>query len=563
MKFLFRASLLACTAALFVGCGGGSDGGPSLSPGEGSSGAGGSGQNTSTTEYRFGTLSGGSFSGGAISSNRSALKAGQSTDLDVYIVDQNNNLVTDSATVLFNSICIGSGQSELSNSIVENSSGIITTTYTARGCNGQDVVTAQTSIEGVSYSASVTLTTQPAPLGALGFVSAAPKIIGIKDSGILASQSQVSFKLTNASGGPVANQQVSFQLNTSVGGISLDSDTNTTNNEGIVTVTVTSGTVATPVRVTATTDDGTTPLRAQSSALTITTGLPDQDSFSISATELNIEGYEYEGTETEITVRAADRFNNPVPDETVINFITEGGSIEPSCMTSGGACSVTLTSQNPRPTNGRVTVLATAIGEESFNDTTPSNGRFDDAESSSLDDRPEPYLDTNENGSFDAGSEYYVDFDNSGSYSIANGKFDGLLCNGPTLCASTPARVMLSADIAIIFSESNLQVDTDSPTYLLTASSQEISVSVVGNNGQPPPAGTVISVTSDVGTILQPSSYTMLSSTAPGPAAFNFRIKGSEPEKDKLGNLSVIVTTPKGNISRAYADLVDKAKAAP
>ncbi|MEE2651124.1 MAG: Ig-like domain-containing protein [Pseudomonadota bacterium] len=558
MKFLFRASLLASTAAILAACGGGSDGRPSLTPGGGSSGTGGSGQTTGTTEYRFGALSGESFSAGEISTERQALEAGQSTDLKVYIVDQNNNLVTDAATVIFNSICIGNGQSELNNSIVENSSGVVASTYTARGCDGEDIVTANTSIDGVSYRASVKLTTQPAPLGALGFVSAEPQQIGIKDSGILESQSRVSFKLTNASGGPVANQQVSFELNTSVGGISLDSDTNTTNSEGVVTVTVTSGTVATPVRVTAIADDGTKLIRAQSSALSITTGLPDQNSFSISASELNIEGAEYDGTETEITIRAADRFNNPAPDGTAINFTTEGGSIDPSCSTTGGLCTVKLSSQSPRPIDGRVTVLATAIGEESFKDTSPSNGRFDDAELPSLDDRSEPFLDTNENSTFDEGNEYYVDVDNSGSYTTANGKFDGLLCNGPSLCSASPARVMLSADIVILFSESNLNVNTNSSSYTLTGSSQDVVVSVVGNNGQPPAAGTIISASSDVGTILEPSSYTMLSTTKSGPAEFTFRIKGSEPDEDKLGTLTILVTTPKGNISREYADLIDK-----
>ena len=564
MKLLLRAGILT-VATLVTACGGGggSDDGPTLSPGDGGpttpGGDSGTGQDGAITEFRFGSLSGTNFNAGEIATNVSTLEAGKSATLSVSIINQNGNLVTEEASVLFSSSCIGSGLSEVSESIVDNSSGTVSTTYTARGCDGQDVVTAQTSIGGNSYSASVTLTTQAAPLGTLGFVEAVPNIIGIKDTGILESQARVSFRLTNTSGGPVPNQEVSFELNTTVGGITLDSNTNTTNNDGIVTVTVSSGTVATPVRVTAIADDGTTPVRAQSSALTITTGLPDQDSFSISATELNIEGAEYEGIETEITIRAADRFNNPVPDDTVINFTTEGGAIDPSCMTTGGACSVVLRSQNPRPIDGRVTVLATAIGEESFADTNPSNGRFDDAEAASLDDLAEPFRDDNGNGSYDPGSEYYVDFDNSGSYTTANGLFDGLLCNGPSLCANAPARVMLSTDIEIIFSESNLNVSTDAPSYTLTGSAQEITVFVVGNNGQVPPAGTTVSITADVGEVLEPASYTMLSTTTSGPAAFGFRLKGSEPNETETGNLSVIVTTPKGNISRAYADLIDQA----
>lgn len=43
----------------------------------------------------------------------------------------------------------------------------------------------------------------------------------------------------------------------------------------------------------------------------------------------------------------------PVPDGTVVNFTTEGGSIPGSCVTQDGVCSVTFTAQDPRPANGR------------------------------------------------------------------------------------------------------------------------------------------------------------------------------------------------------------------
>ncbi|MFW8341613.1 hypothetical protein ACOICY_29205, partial [Klebsiella pneumoniae] len=76
--------------------------------------------------------------------------------------------------------------------------------------------------------------------------------------------------------------------------------------------------------------DGTSPLiSSQSSVLVISTGKPDQDSFSLSAETLNAEGWDVDGTAVKVTARLADAFNNPVPDGTAVYFTTEGGAITP------------------------------------------------------------------------------------------------------------------------------------------------------------------------------------------------------------------------------------------
>lgn len=551
MKFLFRASLLASTAAILAACGGGSDGGPSLTPGGGSSGTGGSGQTAGTTEYRFGSLSGGSFSAGAISTNRSSLEAGQSAALSVSIIDQNGNLVTEAATVLFSSPCIASSLSELSDNNIANTTGTITTTYTSRGCDGNDVITAQTSIGGNSYSASVQLTATPSPLGSIGFVSASPQIIGIKGSGAIPEQSVVSFKVTNSSGGPVQNQTVDFTLNNTTGGIGLSTTQDITDANGIASTTVTAGTIATTVSVSAKATQGSIESTAQSSALAVTTGIPDQNSFSLSASILNIEGLAYDGTTTTLTIRAADRFNNPVPDDTAITFRAEGASVQPSCTTTGGACSVELTSQQPRPADGRVTILATAVGEESFVDANPSNGQYDDAET--FTDLPEAFLDEDEDGVFDANTEPYVDQDNEGDYDGANGKYNGLLCKGPSKCDTNSERVTLRESIVIVLSGSSFNVNLSPASVNLDGGTATVVVSIADINGQVPPAGTTIKVETDQGTISGPAQETMLSTNAQGPAVFAFRIK--QGSKAGQGTFSVEVTTPKGVISRAFANV--------
>src|SRR5206468_6170636 len=126
-----------------------------------------------------------------------------------------------------------------------------------------------------------------------------------------------------------------------------------------------------------------------------------------------------------LTARLADHFGNTVPDGTAVNFITEGGSIGSSCTTTTGSCTATFTSQNLRPTNGRVSVLAYAVGEEGFSDT-DGDGLADKVPNELVDangvstDMPEAFLDSNENGVRDGG-ETFIDFNNNGNYDAADG----------------------------------------------------------------------------------------------------------------------------------------------
>ena len=231
-------------------------------------------------------------------------------------------------------------------------------------------------------------------------------------------------------------------MSTSAGGITLTPipSTATSDAAGLVVTNVNAGTVSTPVRVTASTPGATagSTLTTQSSELTITTGIPDQDSFSLSATKLNPEFRDVDGNTTVLTARLADHNNNPVPDGTAVNFTTEGGSIVASCQTSDGACSATMTSQAPRPANGRVTVLAYAVGEESFEDSS-GNGVADRAPIDEMvdgnglsTDMPEAFRDDNENGVFDAATEAFIDYNQNSVYDGPDEKYNGVLCDNVT-----------------------------------------------------------------------------------------------------------------------------------
>jgi hypothetical protein len=122
----------------------------------------------------------------------------------------------------------------------------------------------------------------------------------------------------------------------------------------------------------------------------------------------------------------ADANGNPVPDGTVVNFVSDGGSINRTCSTttanSGGLnaggfsrCSVALISSNPRPhtgtspsgvvstypTNGRVHVLAYVEGIKTYKDVN-NNNQFD-AGVDIVTDQGDAYRDDNEDGHYNAG----------------------------------------------------------------------------------------------------------------------------------------------------------------
>jgi hypothetical protein len=579
MKLLLRTSLLVLTALFLAACGGGSGDGPSLSPVNSSTPTEtpDTGGTSVTVVPSFGSFNtAGTFTVATIAKNKTSLTAGQSASLAVSFVGQDNKLITDAADVLFTSTCSIDDLSDFDQDIVSNTTGTIRATYTARGCSGTDTITAQSTLNGTNYRATTTIDTIPAALGSITFVSADPKLIGIRGTGALPEQSTVSFQVKNEAGGPVENLDVNFSLNTTAGDIGLTNTTATTNSEGIVSTTVISGTVATTVRITASAiRDGKT-ISAQSSLLLNTTGIIDQNSFTLGASTLNIEGLDYNGVETTLTILAADRFNNPVPDDTAIAFTTEGGIIDSGCTTVNGTCSVIFRSANPRA-NGRATILATAIGEESFEDTTPSNGSYDDGEI--FDDYPEAFIDYNEDGCRDA-NEPYLDFNNDGNYTgttqdlnndgkcrrstpdeiIGNSTYDGLRCiSSAQNCEITASTISVREEIVIVMSGSSLYV-TVTPATINIDAGASVLVTVRDVNFQVPPAGTTISVTTDQGSISGESSATVLSTNVDGAIAYSFALKPSS-SKIGTGTFTVTVETPKGVISKGTATVVQTALA--
>ncbi|MCW3172436.1 Ig-like domain-containing protein [Shewanella subflava] len=438
------------------------------------------------TNVVMGSGSDTSFVAGKAEVSTANLSAGGTATITVRIQDEQGQPFNQPVDVNFSSTCATKNppQAELS-SPVSSSNGVATSTYLAQGCVGEDQINVTANAGGISLSAVGTINVLQADVGSISFESAAPENIGILGTGGIES-STVKFKVLDKNGNPVSNQSVSFKLNTAVGGVAITPTIATTNNQGIVQTVVTSGTVASSLRVTATVENGAVPaITSQSKQLIISTGIPDQDSFSLSAEVLNAEGWDIDGTKVVVTARLADAFNNPVPDGTTVSFTTEGGSIEDACQTVKGACSVNWTSQLPRPEGavlidgtgamvrnpmsalsydaalglygnfygqkygGRATITATAIGEESFPDLN-GNGRFDANELNEFKngvdvtgqafDLNDAFNDYNEDKLFNPQQvggqtggtlEELIDFNSNGIFDVKDGLYNGVLCSSP------------------------------------------------------------------------------------------------------------------------------------
>lgn len=573
--------------------------------------------------------SGDPFVEGQAEISLSQISAGGTTVVTVNIIDDQGALFTEPVEVNFSSSCSSSGSAVLSSPIT-TSNGIATSTYLAQGCVDDDPINVTANAGGINLSATTTVNVLPADVGSIEFVSSVPENISILGTGSLggSESSIVKFRVLDTNSNPVNNQVVNFALNTDVGGIQLIPDSATTNSEGIVQTVINSGTVATSVRVQATIDGSDPAISSQSSVLVVSTGIPDQDSFSLSATILNPEGWDRDGTTVEVTARLADAFNNPVPDGTAVSFTTEGGSIEPSCVTQGGACTVTWTSQFPRPEGhvllhntddennfnanqpdeihvpeqyntlgqqygGRATIIATAIGEESFPDLN-GNGRFDASEATAfagtdvsgrLYDLKEAFADYNEDGFYNPGEtdaaeelggelEEFLDFNNDGVFTLNDGKYNGVLCSIPAhdgcsdekslnvraqlvlvMSGSNPLLVVnktYDAVEEIIDDPNNPGTDIPNPDY----DEDDLQVYIAGENtgfvyltiadlhNQPMPAGTTITFSPSVGGGATPSSFDWPSHNRNGGLLFPIAIKGAK--EPTAGVLNVTVETPSG-----------------
>jgi hypothetical protein len=568
---------LAALALGLAGCGG-SDSHAFVGSGSGTGGTGtGTGTGGSAT-FSMGSGTGSSFKAGMLAISSPMVSAGGTTTISASIVDKTGTLLSGTAvTVVFNSPCVANGTATITGPVgstlpagsVSTSTGIAQATYTAKGCSGTDVITATATVTNPDNSTSTltatgTVTVAAGAVGSIQFVSATPSTIGLKGTG-LNETSTVVFKVVDSSGGPRAGVAVTFALNTSVGGVKLAPASATSGSDGLVQTVVSSGTAHTSVRVTATI--ASPALSTESSVLAITTGLPASNSFSI-ATGMgssgnacpNVEAYNVDGVTIPIVVRLADRYNNPAPDGTAVAFTTDGGHVVGNCTTPSaaasagdGTCTATWTSADPRPQPandnppikepGRVKVLATAIGEESFTDVN-GNGFYDTGEP--FTNLGEPFRDDNESGNYELG-EYFLDFNHDGIRTPPDGVFKGITCTAGSSPTCSTTTLAIGAATTIVMSTGGAIITEVSGfinPYALN-SNNALVFNVKDLNNNPLPAGTIITVSasSTLGTISQ-GSFTTPCSTVIGGQTLTSFLTGAAAAG--AGNVTITVVSPTG-----------------
>jgi hypothetical protein len=461
-----------------------------------------------------------------LGSNSISAYGSTSVSVPVYV---NSVLATVPMSVTFTSPCVTLGYATLS-SPVTTIGGNATSTYTDKGCSATDTITA--SVTGATNTSSTNIIVAAPTATNIQFVSATPSTIGTStaSSTLLQTSSVVKFRVVNSSNIGVKGQTVNFSVipDSKPGGLYLSNSSGNTDSDGYISVSLIAGTVPTPVWVVATLASNTN-IKSQSNALTITTGLPTQNFFSLSVQTHNIEGLAYDGVTSTLTIIASDRLGNPVPEGTAINFITEGAQISPaSCTTTSGTCTVTFKSSAYRPIgetidyggstgvqgavaaleydgvtpitinggpnlyvrNGRVTVLAYTLGEESFVDTTNSGNNIY-VLGDTFYDLGNLYIDANENGQWDSGETYI-------SYSSGSSACPATSSDVPSkagTCDGAWGLNYVRRSQVIILSGSTAQISQN--FFSITSSCfAEYEFWLMDGNYNPMPAGTTVAVNS-------------------------------------------------------------------
>ena len=356
------------------------------------------------------------------------VSAGGTAALTVVVVDENNDLVTTEESVTFTSNCLFGNQAVLDPPSPVNLGSKITVNFTISGCQGEEIVTAKLASSGAEARGTVSIAPLRGELIRFDEQKTSATLIAIRGTGSasdLSESAEVFFRVTDAALNPVADTRVNFSLLQSVGNSALAcagkpfcdyptpdderaersrQDTQQSDADGFVSTRLLSGSVASSVQVMAYLDLNDNGEREENEASTVSkvlivsTGVADQNSISLSAKLLNPYGsraVEYEGGAncnslgakndafytggleadglcTDVMIKLADRFNNPVPDGTAAILTTEFGRIQGSCITQGGDCSVSWTSQNPRASATVEQYSAPITINENLDATTPN-----------------------------------------------------------------------------------------------------------------------------------------------------------------------------------------------
>lgn len=430
------------------------------------------------------------------------LESGASTNITLKTQDANTKVNQNNVTVSFSTSC-GTFEPAI---VASSNQGDVTTSYKAIGtdgklCEGKQTIRASGSnIPESKVEVNIAAT----EANSLVYTTTNAVNLGIKNSGSAAS-GQIEFTLY-ANGTPAANKDVNIELVRAPEDLSFISlgnraiKTVKSDPNGKVVVTLYPGDKPGPVEIKATLVSNNT-VSALSKNVAVSTGRVTQDGFSLSVSKNALQN-RVDGDSATINVMLRDRTGNPVPNGTVVSFVSEGGVVTPNCSTTGGRCSVTLSVQDPRPLDNRVTVLAYVEGDKQYIDKN-GNNLYDEGEpfaklvndsSGKLVEENtnigDFFRDDNENNQYDA---------NFGEY-IYKRSFGNALCGLSTIDQPNIAGTCNSGLSAVLRQQLLFAFSENTATFTnVNVSGGLLSFGLYGNSMQsvPMPTGTSVSVTAE------------------------------------------------------------------
>lgn len=358
-------------------------------------------QQTATTDTTF-SVQATNVTLSEITVGSNSLASGGQTPISLKVTNEAGDALS-GVLVNFNSGC-----GQIPEQVTSDSEGMVKAVFKAINldttlCSGLVRVSARTG----NQTKSTTITVASAEATSIIYTSN-DLSLGIRGSGS-SSTGQAEFTVYSGST-TLANEQVRVSLEKSPFGLTFGPNRDqqsyiaTTDASGQIVVPIFPGTTPGPVEIEVSLIDD--PLiNALSKNITVASSRVTQTGLSLSW-EKNVLDWSYDGDSTQINARMVDRNGNKVPDGTVINFTAEGGKITSSCATVDGNCTVTFTTQNPRPGDGRVSILAVAEGEKEYIDMNENNA-WDEGVDILVHNIGDTFRDDNESGEFEIGEFTY------------------------------------------------------------------------------------------------------------------------------------------------------------
>lgn len=496
--------------------------------------------------------SGEPFAAGVAAVTPPFIAAGGSAAVSVVVRDQSGRVVVRPVSVRFTSGCVGAGTATITSPVL-SVGGTATATYQARqGCVGADTIDVRAAVDGLVFDSTAQgFISVAAPVASrVEYVEASTLSLALAGRGSAQSPetAEVRFRVLNSDGVAVPNSPVAFQVLGASDARLTSTSAVTDPVTGVATASLRSGSVPGPIRVSARISTG---AESQSDVIVVSSGSPDQAGLSLSASSFSPEAFDFDGETVEIGIRMVDRFGNPVPNGTQASLTAEGGAVQPSCALQGGVCTVTWTSQQPRPANGRVSILVRSLGDESFVDAN-GNGLYDAGET--FEDLPEAWRDDNEDGAYTPG-EFFADANGNGAWNGGNGRYDGTLCAPGANCGSGRTVDIRGTVVLVLASSTQNITITPASVFVNELTTATLDVAITDRNGNLPPEGTRITAETSLGQLSGDVNYTVGSGNAPGPIRLRLQLKSDTPARTGTGIVTVKATTPKGRESRGTAQV--------